>query len=148
MLAWRAAFGDDPSAILLLKIRTCKRTRIVLEEVRDLAGENVRILDQELSDDDLVRLQKSCDVYLSLHRSEGYGLNIAECLTIGKPVLATHWSANAEYGPAYETYHPVDFKLVPYSDWMFHYEESRFSWADPNPQAAAQLLRKIRSGWA
>ena len=39
----------------------------------------------------------SCDTYVSLHRSEGIGLTIAEAMGIGKPVIATGWSGNTDF---------------------------------------------------
>ncbi len=38
-----------------------------------------------------------CDCFVSLHRSEGFGLAIAEAMAFGKPVIATHWSGNADF---------------------------------------------------
>jgi glycosyltransferase involved in cell wall biosynthesis len=32
-----------------------------------------------------------CDCYVSLHRSEGFGLTIAEAMLLGKPVIATRY---------------------------------------------------------
>ena len=39
----------------------------------------------------------SCDAYVSLHRSEGIGLTIAEAMGLGKPVIATGWSGNTDF---------------------------------------------------
>jgi hypothetical protein len=83
------------------------------------------------------------DVYLSLHRAEAYGLNIREFLEMGTPVVATHWSANTEYGPSFAHYHGVQADLVPYRDWMHHYPDAGFSWADADTDHAARLLRQV-----
>ena len=37
------------------------------------------------------------DVYVSLHRSEGFGLVMAEAMYLGTPVIATNWSGNTEF---------------------------------------------------
>ena len=37
------------------------------------------------------------DVYVSLHRSEGFGLVMAESMYVGTPVIATDWSGNTEF---------------------------------------------------
>ena len=38
-----------------------------------------------------------CDCYVSLHRSEGFGLTMAEAMACGKPVIATGYSGNLEF---------------------------------------------------
>ena len=81
-------------------------------------------------------------MFLSLHRSEGFGLNILEALLLGKHVVATNWSANAEYGPRFPNYHGIKYKLVPYDDWTAHYQDKNFDWADPDHDAAVDALRK------
>lgn len=145
VLAWKAAFGNNPEALLVLKIRTSKRTRVVHHELLDLIdrSKNILLLDTQLSESELNSLQRSCDVFLSLHRSEGYGLNIHEALLCGKPVVATHWSANAEYGPQYPHYYSVRNRLIKYRDWTNHYEDNQFYWADPDVSHAAELLLSI-----
>ena len=71
-----------PSKILVMKLRVGKRTRIVLDELRELIGgaKNVRILTANLSNEEIAALHHAADVYISLHRSEGFGLNIYELL--------------------------------------------------------------------
>ena len=42
-------------------------------------------------------LESACDSFVSLHRAEGFGFALAECMYLGKPVIATDWSATAEF---------------------------------------------------
>lgn len=141
--AWRAAFGDDPSRVLLLKVRVSKRTRCVLDELAEMAGDapNIRIFEKEMDAAEIAGLQAAADVYLSLHRAEGYGLNIRECLEAGVEVLATDFSANAEYGPAFPNYHPLPYTPTRYRDWTGHYPDPGFDWAEVRIDAAAEALR-------
>ena len=130
--AWRKAFDDDPNAVLVMKLRVGKRSRVVLDELRDLIGEakNVILLSEDLGGDEIAALHHAADVYLSLHRSEGFGLGIFEALLLGTKVVATDWSANAEYGPSFSNYIPVPARLIPYRDWTAHYADAAFEWAD------------------
>jgi len=143
--AWRAAFGADPDHVLILKLRVARRTRLVLDELARMIGDagNIRILETEFDEAGIAGLQRAADVYLSLHRAEGYGLNIHECLAAGIPVVATDFSANAEYGPAYPDYHPVPWRAVPYRDWTGHYPDAGFTWAEADIAEAAQRLRAL-----
>ena len=145
--AWRAAFGNDPSAPFIIKVRVSKRTAVELDEARLVGSDcpNIRFVTEEFSDGEIAAFQHACDVYVSLHRAEGFGLNIREALLLNKPVVATHWSANAEYGPLFKSYLPVTFDLVPYKDWTHSYPDSDFKWAEPRIATAARLLKDLRS---
>ena len=57
--------------------------------------DHVHVLDTPLSPPDMAALTEACDAYVSLHRSEGFGLTIAEAMLRAKPVVAT-----ALLGPA------------------------------------------------
>ena len=144
--AWRSAFGADPLAPFVIKARVSKRTAIELEEAKLEAADcrNIRFIAEEFSDSEISAFQHACDVYISLHRAEGFGLNIQEALLLNKPVLATHWSANAEYGPLFKSYLPVSFDLVPYEDWTNTYRDRDFKWAAPHIDQAATLLIRLR----
>jgi glycosyltransferase involved in cell wall biosynthesis len=143
--AWKRAFGDDPDKILVMKLRVGKRTRVVLDELSELidGAKNVRILTADLSNEEIAALHRAANVYVSLHRSEGFGLNIYESLLLGKPVVATDWSANAEYGPGFATYLPVAYKLERNKDWLAHYADGNFCWASADVADAARLLRAV-----
>jgi glycosyltransferase involved in cell wall biosynthesis len=140
--AWKAAFGADPGKALVMKLRVGKRTRVVLDELAELiaGAPNVRLLADEMSDEEIAALHHAADLYLSLHRSEGFGLNLYEALLTGKRVAATHWSANAEYGPRFPNYVGVPSRMTPYRDWMGHYADGAFEWADVDPSDAAAVL--------
>ncbi|MFT3733168.1 MAG: glycosyltransferase [Hyphomicrobium sp.] len=147
VLAWQSAFGSDDNAVLVMKVRASKRTAIVLEELNDLmaGSKNIKLITDHLADEELSSLQRSCDVFLSLHRSEGYGLNVHEALLCGRPTLATDWSANHEYGPEFPNYRGIRYRLMPYRDWTNHYENGNFKWADPDILHAAAELRATRN---
>ena len=147
--AWKIAFGDDPSKILLMKLRVGKRTRMVVDELRDLIhmANNIYIITDDLSNDEIAALHRTADVYVSLHRSEGFGLNIYEALLIGTPTVAVDWSANAEYGPYFANYYPVTYELQPYKDWLGNYPDEDFLWAAPKLEDASRQLRQCASEW-
>ena len=131
--------------VLLIKLRCSSATQVVEHELREMIGAagNIRLVQQDFSDAEQVAFQRMADVYLSLHRAEAYGLNIREFLEMGTPVVATHWSANTEYGPDFAHYHGVRAGLVRYRDWMGHYPDADFSWADADTDHAAMLLREV-----
>lgn len=143
--AWQTAFGGDSRRVLILKLRFSRRTAVVRDELREMIGSatNIRLFEDQMARDAFLSLQAAADVFLSLHRAEGYGLLVHEMLSLGRPVVATDWSANAEYGPAFRGYHGVPYRMVPYRDWMGHFEDRNFLWAEADIDSAAAALRSI-----
>lgn len=86
-------------------------------------------------------LMKCCDCYVSLHRSEGFGLTMAEAMLLGKPVITTGYSGNMDFTTA-ETALLVDYKLVPVQpgDYPFSHGEM---WAEPNVQQACEYMLNL-----
>jgi glycosyltransferase involved in cell wall biosynthesis len=52
------------------------------------------------------------DLYLSLHRSEGFGLTIAEAMLMNVPVMVTNWSGNTGFCTPDNSF-LIDYKRVP-----------------------------------
>jgi glycosyltransferase involved in cell wall biosynthesis len=145
--AFRRAFGDDAGAQLVLKTSHGARHAADMARLRAAAAEtrNVAIIDEVWDEARLAALMQSADVYASLHRSEGFGLPIAEAIVAGVPVVATNWSGNVDFC-THETGFPVDFALVPFNDSHPDYEGVRGAgWADPSVAHAAAQLSRVRS---
>jgi hypothetical protein len=86
-------------------------------------------------------LVASCDCYVSLHRSEGLGLTLAEAMAVGKPVIATAYSGNLAFMTAENSF------LVPWQRGTVPagcepYPEGDV-WADPDLAAAAERMRFV-----
>ena len=83
----------------------------------------------------------ACDVYLSLHRAEGFGLGMAEAMSQGKPVVATNWSANTEFCRP-DTAWCIPYRIVPVLP--HEYMVATKEWAEADVEAAAVALQEIR----
>jgi glycosyltransferase involved in cell wall biosynthesis len=83
----------------------------------------------------------ACDAYVSLHRSEGIGLTIAEAMTAGKTVIATGWSGNMDFMNVGNSF-PVPFDLIPLEENIGPYRKGEY-WADPSVAAATELMRFV-----
>ena len=55
------------------------------------------LIDRQMSSEEFAALFHASDVYVSLHRSEGFGLGLAESMAIGKPVIGTAYSGNLDF---------------------------------------------------
>ncbi len=86
-------------------------------------------------------LQRCCDAYVSLHRAEGFGLGLAECMAMGKPVIATAWSGNLDF---METGNAmlVGYRLVPVREGEYPHEPGDV-WAEPSVEEAAAFMQRL-----
>lgn len=141
--AFRREFKDSTDVLLYLKIWNSgydgARTRHLQEAVR--GARNIRIYDGLFSEEEIVSLHKSIDCLVSPHRSEGFGLNMAEAMYFGKPVIATRYSANLDYMSDDNGY-LIDCKLTPIRQTAGPYAKGAV-WADPSIDHLAHLMRRV-----
>jgi len=90
---------------------------------------------------DMLALLACTDCYVSLHRSEGFGIGLAEAMALGKPVIATGFSGNADFLTA-QTGYPVPYQLRPVASAEYPHFAGNF-WAEPDVGAAAELMRRV-----
>jgi glycosyltransferase involved in cell wall biosynthesis len=109
--------------------------------VADLPG--TILLTEALSRNDVYGLEAACDCFVSLHRAEGFGLAIAECMYLGKPVIATDWSATAGYLDASNGC-PVKYRLATLERNHGPYAKGQ-TWADPDIADAAAWMRRLHA---
>ncbi|MFL5844080.1 MAG: glycosyltransferase [Solirubrobacteraceae bacterium] len=102
---------------------------------------DVFVIDESLSVADKNGLLGSCDCYVSLHRSEGWGLPLAECMAMGKPVIATAYSGNLDFmGPGNS--YLVDYTLTQVGGDAEIYP-AEGTWAEPDLDDAARQMRAV-----
>ncbi|MDD4959399.1 MAG: glycosyltransferase [Gallionella sp.] len=86
-------------------------------------------------------LQACCDILLSLHRAEGFGLAPAEMMFLGKPVIATGWSANTDFMTV-DNSMPVQYQLQPLAEAVGVYPAGQL-WAEADIHHAAWCLTRL-----
>ena len=107
---------------------------------------NAVVIDRQLTYEETLSLNAACDVYVSLHRSEGLGLNLLEAMTLGRPVIATGWSGNMDFMTPGDSC-LVGYELVPVRATHFAYRPEAIGpgqvWAEPSIPEAAQWMRRL-----
>jgi glycosyltransferase involved in cell wall biosynthesis len=98
-------------------------------------------INETLSRQDVYDLYAVCDAFVSLHRSEGWGMGPIEAMFLGKPVVATNWSGNADFMRPDNSL-PVNYRLVKIERDVGPYRAGH-TWADPEIEHASWLMRRV-----
>ncbi|MEE4191158.1 MAG: glycosyltransferase family 4 protein, partial [Halieaceae bacterium] len=139
----QATAAGDIDAHLVLKVTNLNADPAHAKEMRRLADDNpqVHLLEGYFDREHVDQLIASCDVFLSLHRSEGFGFGLAEAMLMGKVALATDWSGNRQFMREDNSL-LVESQLVTLDRTYGPYDEGQ-AWADPNIEHAAALIRRV-----
>lgn len=141
--AFRRSGLAGRGAALVLKVQNVAGNEADFAALRagvaDLPG--TVLLTETLARADITALEAACDCFVSLHRSEGFGLAVAECMRLGRPVISTDWSATAEFVTVHNGC-PVRAPLVTLDRNHGPYAKGS-TWADPDPEHAAEHMRRL-----
>lgn len=144
--AFREAFAEDENVELILKVGDGNKYPTDRDRLRAAIGAptNIRLVDEVWDEARLEAFLASANTYLSLHRSEGFGLTLAESIAAGVPVVATNWSGNTDFCRP-DLCFPVDYRLVPVKDHHLSFAGIQDAvWAEPSVAHAAAQLRRVR----
>jgi glycosyltransferase involved in cell wall biosynthesis/SAM-dependent methyltransferase len=141
--AFTAAFASGEGPMLVLKAINGEHRLADLEALKLLAAErpDIVVIDRYFDHDENAALMAACDCYVSLHRSEGFGLTMAEAMALGKPVIATAYSGNLDFMDDQTAY------LVPCTEGSVPEGCAPYRagarWAEPDLDTAARLMRRV-----
>ncbi len=140
--AFRSAFAPSEPARLVIKCVNEAASPSDFEAmVARAEGRRVAIHTGYWHPREMRDLTAACDAYVSLHRSEGLGLTIAEAMLLGKPAIATAWSANTDFMDVSNSF-PVRYELVALPRDFGPYRAGEV-WADPSVEHAAAMMRFV-----
>jgi glycosyltransferase involved in cell wall biosynthesis len=140
--AFRRAFSTTEKVALLIKVTRGDADPASLRILREAAKTaGVTIIEELVSHSEALGYIEMCDCFVSLHRSEGFGLPLAEAMLLGKPVIATNYSGNLSF-------------MRPENSWLVDYELKEITergpiytqgnrWAEPSEEHAATLMREV-----
>jgi len=141
--AFTSAFSPGEGPSLVIKTINGDREPEALARLRRSAAgrADVHFVDGYVSPAERDGLMALCDCYVSLHRSEGYGLTMAEAMASGKPVIATGYSGNMAFMDEENSL------LVPYRPTTIPAGCGPYpagaEWAEPDVDVAAALMRHV-----
>ena len=147
--AFEEAFGlGRRDVVLVIKVINLASYPVVQRDLREhMARLGGILLESNMAPGEIAALIQHCDVYVSLHRSEGFGLGLAEAMYFAHPVIATGNSGNMDFMNA------TNSLLVGYHSMVVHHNELSDNpnamllyqpgnlWVDPDVHQAARLMR-------
>jgi glycosyltransferase involved in cell wall biosynthesis len=141
--AFKKAFRENEGPQLIVK---SINGRIRQKEYEELLWscddrKDIFLIDEYFDNDKNAALIATCDCYVSLHRSEGLGLTLAEAMLLEKPVIATNYSGNLDFMNT-ETSFLVPWEYTEVGQDAAAYP-SHAKWAEPNIDAASEYMRYV-----
>jgi glycosyltransferase involved in cell wall biosynthesis len=101
----------------------------------------IHLFEENIAADAKNAMVAACSCYVSLHRSEGLGLTMAEAMYFGKPVIATAYSGNLDFMTQENSF------LVPALPGRIGPDAAPYDaaghWAEPDLDHAAALMRSV-----
>ena len=151
--AFRRAFSPAERAggahlvMKTINLASHPEAQAVLADAVKLVGGT--IIDTDLRPEEVAALTSLCDVYVSLHRAEGFGLGMAEAMYFAKPVIGTAYSGNMDF-MTLENSCPVGYRMVQidlgelrFNRWSEQVYRPGEWWADPDLDEAARWMRRL-----
>ena len=141
--AFARAFAPGEGPRLLLKtINARLRPEFEVELRRRIAEHpDIDLIDTYLEPAQNAALLARADCYVSLHRSEGFGLTLAESMALSTPVIATGYSGNVDFMTPHNSY-LVDWTPTHVGPGCEIYPAEGI-WAEPDLDHAAELMRRV-----
>jgi glycosyltransferase involved in cell wall biosynthesis len=141
--AFKRAFAPGEGPQLLIKTINVPLWPLAEEEMLWAADErpDIHVIDRSLTAEEKDGLMVACDCYVSLHRSEGFGLTMAEAMAIGKPVIGTGYSGNVDFMNEANSF-LVDYEMTRVGPDCDIYP-AEGEWAEPSVEHASALMRRV-----
>lgn len=139
--AFKQAFGNNQDVKLIIKINNPSDNDI--KTINSIIGnqDNYCIYTKTMTKKEVNSFISCVDVMVSLHRSEGYGLTMAEAMLLGTPCIATNWSANTEFMNEKNSC-LVDYNFEYLTKTVGPYKKGT-KWASASTEDAAYYMNKL-----
>ena len=142
--SFKKAFrGDNEDVGIVIKINELEQSERDIEYIHSILDgyDNIYIITGTFSKTEVNSLTKCVDVFVSLHRAEGFGLVLAEAMLVGTPTIATNWSANTEFMNS-DVACMVDYKMIDIGKDIPPFKKE-YRWADADVNQAAEFMKRL-----
>lgn len=143
--AYRRAFPEQGETVLVVKTINGSHRLNELEKLRwhCRKRDDIVIIDEYFSPSQVASIMLTADAYVSLHRSEGLGLTMAEAMLLGTPVIATNYSGNLDFMTE-ENSLLIPWNRAKVGDGADGYSPHS-TWAEPSLEHASSAMQQLVS---
>ncbi|MFM0036784.1 glycosyltransferase [Paraburkholderia strydomiana] len=145
--AFLDSFEGNAAVKLLVKVKNLEYDTLLADKLDAIARRhpNVEIIDRHFEPAEMDALYDEADVYVSLHRAEGFGLTISDAMSRGIPVIVTGYSGNMEFCDVSDT------RLVAYELRAVGHNRPRYRaddlWAEPSMDDAIRAFTELAANY-
>ena len=140
--AFKQAFDAGKKDVgLIVKVNNPQKADLGIINEALKGYPNIYVIADILGKPEVNALISCADVYISLHRAEGFGLVMAEAMALGTVCVATDWSSNTEFMNE-DVACMVDYSFTTIQKTVGPYEKGE-RWAEPDTEQAADYLRRL-----
>ncbi len=133
--AFKKAFGKSQDVRLVIKLRNMPAAFRGMF-MREADNYNIDVIDEDLNMTNLDQLWLQSDCFVSMHKAEGFGLNMLEAMSYGKLVIGTGYSGNMDFMNTENSF-PINYKMIDCDDEFYSGQ-----WAMPDMDHTIELMRK------
>ena len=141
--AYKRAFDKNNQDVgLVIKVNNANKENLAVIQNALEGYQNIFYITETLEKSKVNSLIQAVDVFVSLHRAEGFGLVMAEAMLLKTACIATNWSSNTEFMDSGTAC------MVPYSKIQINESEGCYPkgsiWADPDVEATANYMKWLK----
>lgn len=142
--AFKSAFNGSKNVYLALKANSGKNSKEKQELLEEIAAyPNIILIDEQWERREILGLIHTSNLYASLHRSEGFGLTLAEALLLGVPTMTTAWSGNMDFCTEDNSF-MISYKPITVASNHPEFQGLKnATWADADIEQTTDLLKEI-----
>jgi len=152
LLGFAVAFEGIPDVSLIIKTwshqNTAEGKKHISDAIRHLLGKasglssrpRVSVISDILNEDQIMALIRSCDVYTSVSKGEGFDLPMMQAMSMEKKILTTRFLAHGDYLTDDNSI-DVPFTMTPCVDAAAPLYDSYQMWSAPNMEEYINKLR-------
>lgn len=141
--AFLQAFPNEKNVHMVVKISNSDVDISYMNEIIKLIGADNRftLMDEFISRKEVEELFCKADVYVSLHRAEGFGLTLGEAMLQGTPVITTAYSGNMDFCNQFNCF-LVEYDMVKVGEERLRYQADDV-WAEPRLDSAIKMYKRV-----